>query len=118
MTASPKGYPFERIDYDVGQLNSLHGHLEDAAAEVAAMQLVLRNVTDNLEGRGQALDQAKAMAGDVAAAFASPAARISEANLPIGAVVNDGGYLQDGSESFANIANIINYGEPLTTDDR
>ncbi|PKQ34435.1 MAG: hypothetical protein CVT61_11130 [Actinobacteria bacterium HGW-Actinobacteria-11] len=76
MTASPKGYPFERIDYDVGQLNSLHGHLEDAAAEVAAMQLVLRNVTDNLEGRGQALDQAKAMAGDVAAAFASPAARI------------------------------------------
>lgn len=40
------------------------------------MELVLRNVTDNLEGRGQAIDQAKAMAGDVAAAFASPAARI------------------------------------------
>lgn len=76
MTASPQGYPFERIDYDVGEMNSLHGHLEDADLEVAAMQLVLRNVTDNLEGRGQALDRAKAIAGDVAAAFASPAARI------------------------------------------
>lgn len=76
MTTSPKGHPFEHIDYDVGQMNSLHGHLEDAADEVATMQLVLRNLTDNLEGRGQALDRAKSMAGDVAAAFASPAARI------------------------------------------
>lgn len=76
MTTSPKGYPFERIEYDEGQMNSLHGHLEDAADEVSSMQLVLRNVTDNLEGRGQALEQAKVMAGDVAAAFESPAARI------------------------------------------
>lgn len=76
MTASPKGYPFEHIDYDVGQMNSLHGHLEDAADEVGTMQLVLRNLTDNLEGRGQALDQAKSMAGDVATMFAAPAARI------------------------------------------
>lgn len=76
MTASPKGYPFEHIDYDVGQMNSLHGHLEDAAEEVGTMQLVLRNLTDNLEGRGQALDQAKSMASDVATMFAAPAARI------------------------------------------
>ncbi|QMU96543.1 hypothetical protein FVO59_04465 [Microbacterium esteraromaticum] len=39
----------------------------------------------------------------------------SEANLPIGSVVNDGGYLERGSESFANIANIISHGEPLET---
>lgn len=76
MSASPKGYPFEHIDYDVGQMNSLHGHLDEAADEVDTMQLVLRNLTDNLEGRGQALDQAKSMAGDVAAMFAAPAARI------------------------------------------
>lgn len=49
MTTSPKGYPFERIEYDEGQMNSLHGHLEDAADEVSSMQLVLRNVTEHRE---------------------------------------------------------------------
>lgn len=76
MTASPKGYPFERIDYDAGQLNSLHGHLEDAVEKIGTMQLVLRNVADNLEGDGQALDRARSTAEDVAAAFTSPAARV------------------------------------------
>lgn len=76
MTASPKGYPFESIDYDVGQMNTLHGHLEDAIDEVESMQLVLRNLTDNLEGHGQALDRVKSMASDVAAQFTPPTARI------------------------------------------
>lgn len=76
MTASPKGYPFESIDYDAGQMNTLHGHLEDAIDEVETMQLVLRNLTDNLEGHGQALDRVKSMANDVAAQFTPPTARI------------------------------------------
>ncbi|REJ03945.1 hypothetical protein DY023_16660 [Microbacterium bovistercoris] len=76
MTTSPKGYPFEHIEYDVGQMNSLHGNLEDAAEKVDVMQLVLRNVTHHLEGRGQALDTARSIAAEVADAFASPGAQI------------------------------------------
>ena len=76
MTTSPKGYPFEHIDYDTGSLTTLHGHLTQAVERVEVMRLVLRNVTNNLEGHGQALSAAKAMAGDLAAALAVPAPRV------------------------------------------
>lgn len=76
VTTSPRGFPFETIDYDVGQMNSLHGHLAAAAEQVDSMQVVLRNVAENLEGDGQALERAKSMARDVAAAFESPGTRI------------------------------------------
>lgn len=39
----------------------------------------------------------------------------SEGDLAIGAATYPGGYLEEGSESFANIVGIITAGEPLTT---
>lgn len=38
-----------------------------------------------------------------------------EGDFPIGTTGHPGGYLQEGSASFANIVEIIESGEPLTT---
>lgn len=76
MTTSPRGYPFETIAYDVGQMNTLHERLTTAKEAVEQMQLVLNNLTDHLEGSGAAIDRVRSSAGDVSAALESPSDRI------------------------------------------
>ena len=76
MTSSPRGYPFEVIAYDVGQMNTLHERLTKAKEAVEQMQLVLNNLTGHLEGSGAAIDRVRSSAGDVSAALKSPSDRI------------------------------------------
>lgn len=76
MTTSPRGYPFETIAYDVGQMNTLHERLTKAKEAVEQMQLVLNNLTGHLEGSGAAIDRVRSSAGDVAAALEKPSDRI------------------------------------------
>lgn len=76
VVTSPRGFPFETIAFDVEQMDTLHKRLSIAKKHVANMQLVLRNVTDNLEGSGLALDKARTVSAEVAVVLENPAARI------------------------------------------
>lgn len=57
-------------------MDTLHKSLSTAKKHVSNMQLVLRNVTDNLEGSGLALDKARTASSEVAVVLEHPAARI------------------------------------------
>lgn len=76
MVTSPRGFPFDTIAFDVEQMDTLHKSLSTAKKHVSNMQLVLRNVTDNLEGSGLALDKARTASSEVAVVLEHPAARI------------------------------------------
>jgi len=69
---SPSGYPFQEIEYDIGQLNTLNTRLDTAEDHVEKMKIVLNNVTDNLEGSGRALDRARSSAAEVSGSLAHP----------------------------------------------
>lgn len=73
---SPRGFPFETIVFDVGQMDALYKSLSAAKKDVANMQFVLRNVSENLEGSGLALDKARNVSAEVAVVLENPAARI------------------------------------------
>lgn len=93
MTTSPGGYPFEVIVFDIDQMTALDSSLGSAEEQVERMQLVLRNVADNLEGSGRALDKARSVAEEVAGTLQQPAARLRRlAREPL---TTPGGYGSD-----------------------
>jgi hypothetical protein len=76
VVTSPRGFPFETIVFDVGQMDALYNSLSAAKKDVVNMQFVLRNVSENLEGSGLALDKARSLSSEVAVILEHPSARI------------------------------------------
>jgi pimeloyl-ACP methyl ester carboxylesterase len=110
---SPSGYPFQEIEYDIGQLNTLNTRLDTAEDHVEKMKIVLNNVTDNLEGSGRALDRARSSAAEVSGSLAHPVTMLRRLSRIVVQYGNDvetyGGranlLMTDVSEALAAVEN-------------
>lgn len=110
---SPSGYPFQEIEYDIGQLNMLNTRLDTAEDHVEKMKIVLNNVTDNLEGSGRALDRARSSAAEVSGSLAHPVTMLRRLSRIVVQYGNDvetyGGranlLMTDVSEALAAVEN-------------
>lgn len=110
---SPSGYPFQEIEYDIGQLNTLNTRLDTAEDHVEKMMIVLNNVTDNLEGSGRALDRAQSSAAEVSGSLAHPVTMLRRLSRIVVQYGNDvetyGGranlLMTDVSEALAAVEN-------------
>lgn len=76
VTTSPRGYQFDTIVYNVGQMNALHGLLTAAIDATGTMQLVLGNVSNHLEGTGDAVARAQQISGEIGSALIAPRDRL------------------------------------------
>lgn len=76
MSTSPSGYPFEHIDYDASQMSTLYDTLIDARDLVDEITIVVNNVSDHLEGNGQAITKVRSAAEALGSSFLNPSARV------------------------------------------
>ncbi|PRB04325.1 alpha/beta hydrolase [Microbacterium sp. MYb64] len=75
--ASPKGYLFERIEYDAGLMNTLAENLGKAEDAVQLLTIALFNTSNELEGRGKAITDLRATASEVSTALTPTTKRIT-----------------------------------------
>ena len=66
LTSPDRGYLLEHIDFDSGSIEALHGAIVNVLEHAGDARLVLGNIEDGLEGRGAAIRDATADAGEIA----------------------------------------------------
>lgn len=66
LTSPDRGYLLEHIDFDSGSIEALHGAIVNVLEHAGDARLVLGNIEGGLEGRGAAIRDATADAGEIA----------------------------------------------------
>lgn len=66
LTSPDRGYVLEHIEFDSGAMEALHRALEVVIDHANDTHVVLRNIEDGLEGRGEAIDAVTQDAGATA----------------------------------------------------
>ena len=66
LTSPNRGWVLEKIEYDSGQLEGIHADLGKLIDEGNNAQVVLHNIDDGLEGRGESISLVKTESGSLA----------------------------------------------------
>lgn len=66
LTSPNRGWVLEKIEYDSGQLEGIHADLGKLIDEGNNAQIVLHNIDDGLEGRGESISLVKTESGSLA----------------------------------------------------
>lgn len=76
LTSPNRGWPLERIEYDSGQLESIHRDVSELIHAAGNARIVLHNIQLGLEGRGESIRRVKSASGALSAGIDPTAARL------------------------------------------
>lgn len=77
LTSPSRGWPLEKIEYDLGQLESIHSDIGELIGEGGNAQIVLRNIGGGLEGRGEGVSRVKSESGALASRIGPTMSQLS-----------------------------------------